>query len=424
MRIPVLIMLGASLMASACASTRITVTKVDSAHPNAKGIRFSLPKPFLLVTPNTSGDGGFKAEIIYLPDESNTYAIDAGTKLGKYSLNVITKDGLLSKVAWSRTDAAVAAESVRVSGELLKSRFELEQKEQDERDAKRKEEQKAAASEIKKLREGLAEQELLVKLAGAEVTSAEAAVKAGSTPETQAALRAAQLKEKQAELRRDAAQDALNSAVAVVSTTPFNEPTGDRPLPTAGPPASPTAGTPATAQPSGAPQPPAAPTTPRKKFWGPVLYTVGEDADGRATLTAVSFDLRSKQGQQVRTQVPFETVATPNTATPKVPSPVDPKPRGISWPASAATFSLIIEMTEPLATVDTVGRQLYLVMPDLTEQAVADNPLNVTLDTATKKSVTLTFTRKLDPGKYKAVVPFTYGTDGSDTITITVVVTQ
>jgi hypothetical protein len=92
------------------------------------GLRYSLPKPFLLVTPNAKGDGAFTAEVIYLPDENATYAIDASTRRGKYSLDVQVKDGLLAKVAWTAANAAVAAESAPVAGELVKAQLADEQK--------------------------------------------------------------------------------------------------------------------------------------------------------------------------------------------------------------------------------------------------------------------------------------------------------
>jgi hypothetical protein len=53
-----------------------------------------------------------------------------GDETREAPLNVVTKDGLLSKVAWSRTDAAVAAEPCASPADCS-NRFELEKKEQE-----------------------------------------------------------------------------------------------------------------------------------------------------------------------------------------------------------------------------------------------------------------------------------------------------
>ena len=96
------VVLAGLFLWSACASTQLTVRKVEDGAKEPNGVRYSLPKPFLLVTPSPSGDGSLKVDVIYLPDTSNTYAIDGRTKRGKYELSVNVKDGLLSKVAWSQ----------------------------------------------------------------------------------------------------------------------------------------------------------------------------------------------------------------------------------------------------------------------------------------------------------------------------------
>src|SRR6476620_11300074 len=147
-------------LASGCASTRLTVRKVSAVGKEPNGIRYSLPKPFLLITPGASGDGSLKVEVIYLPDTSNTYAIDGRTKRGKYELTVNVKDGLLSKVAWSQKDAALVAESVRVASEVAKGELERQQDEEKERAKQAEDERKAADAEIEKLQADLDEKEL------------------------------------------------------------------------------------------------------------------------------------------------------------------------------------------------------------------------------------------------------------------------
>src|SRR5260221_8073926 len=119
----------------ACSTPRLTVSKVQGS-PEPKGIRYSLPKPFLLVTPNPSGDGSLTVEVIYLPDESNTYAIDGSTRRGKYELTVNVKDGLLSKIVWSQKDAELLAQSISAGGDLVKAELDRKSAEKKEKDDK------------------------------------------------------------------------------------------------------------------------------------------------------------------------------------------------------------------------------------------------------------------------------------------------
>jgi len=152
------------LLLSACASTQLTVRKVQDGSQEPNGVRYSLPKPFLLVTPSPSGDGSLKVDVVYLPDSGNTYAIDGRTKRGKYELSVNVKDGLLSKVAWSQKDAALAAESIRVATEVAKGQLERQQDEEKERAKQSGDERKAADEEIQKLQAELDERELALQL--------------------------------------------------------------------------------------------------------------------------------------------------------------------------------------------------------------------------------------------------------------------
>src|SRR6267142_1350588 len=78
--------------------TRLTVKKVtpESATP---GVRYALPKPFVQVTPQP--DGSVSADIVFLPDTSNTYAVDAESYLSTHTLKVSTANGLLTKLTWN-----------------------------------------------------------------------------------------------------------------------------------------------------------------------------------------------------------------------------------------------------------------------------------------------------------------------------------
>lgn len=101
--------------------TSVTVRPVDSASPEV-GIRYSLPKPVLHVTP--SFDGSVNVEVIFIPDPENTYAISSYTVLAAHSLEVMVSKGLLQKMGTVTDTTVVAADFVRaagaVSGDVLK----------------------------------------------------------------------------------------------------------------------------------------------------------------------------------------------------------------------------------------------------------------------------------------------------------------
>jgi hypothetical protein len=271
------------LLSTACASTQLTVRKVQDGGKEPNGIRYSLPKPFLLVTPSPSGDGSLKVDVIYLPDTSNTYAIDGRTKRGKYELSVNVKDGLLSKVAWSQKDAAFLAESVRVAGEVAKGELERQQDEEKARAKRADDKRKAADEEIQKLQNDLDEQELALQLATIEVQSAQSAVDQGDqSAAAKSALRKAQLARDQARAARDFAQAQLAKARARFEALPSGfEETTRRPLPNPN----------------------------QSLFWSPVLYEIVDDGK-MVRLKAVEWRTGQAGGEVLR-QIQLRTNAVP-----------------------------------------------------------------------------------------------------------------
>lgn len=376
---------AAALPPTGCASTQVTVHKVDPATPAAAvGIRYSLPKPFLLVTPDPSGDGTVKTEVVYFPDETQTYAIDAATKRGKYSLDVTIKDGLLGKVAWSRSDAALAAEAAKAIGDAAKAAADQVKTDRDAREAKAKEEQKAAKEEIKTLEDALDGKKLDVELAEEEVRSAQTAAETaqGDAARTaaQSTLRAAQLKLAQEKLRRDAAQRALDAAKARNASIlgPLNEPAGKKT---------------------------------QKTFWGPVLYAINDTVTGgkhQVTLTAVKWDNNLKQPT-------FDTSSAPKPEPPAAAAPTLDV-QGVlafTWPAGSATHTIDVALTGAIVSIKTDQRRLF---KRATQTFVDPPPVNLVLG-ADKKSIAVTFTQKLDAGEYDLTVPFIWGDQKDGSVT-------
>lgn len=377
--------LGLSLyaaLATGCATTNLQVAKVTPGS-SPDGIRYSLPQPFLLVTPNPSGDGGFEAKVVYLPDESQTYAIDANTRRGKYTLDVSVADGLLSKIAWKREDASVTAEAIRASGEVTKAELARSQEQEKQDDDKAEAERKEARTKLQALEDELKKKQLDVQLAEAEVTAAQAAFDA--TPATtdrsalQAALRASQLKLAQERLRLTAAQNAVDAAQSRVNTLAgaMNDPS------------------------TGGVAKPSAPAGERARFWGPVLYRIIDDPKaGTVRLAAVRWDGGIAQ-------LPLETAAPPKPTPAPAASPqlTNTTPIALTFPAGANEFELQLKFDKPLLAVDTNQSLLFPTDPP---GPVVSKALNLSLK-ADDPTVVIVRLLRVSAGSYDLQLRFSYG---------------
>jgi hypothetical protein len=399
---------------AACATTKVTVRKVAPADAKTAGIRYSLPKPFLLVVPNTAGDGGFTAKVVYLPDECQTYAIDARTRRGKYQLDVVTKDGLLSKVVWNTKDnQAVNAEAIRVAGEIGKSELERRQKEREDAEAEKKAAIKAADEALKASEKDLAEKSLNVDLATAKVAAAEALQKEHPSDANSAALSAAKLELDQARIRFD---DATRAAEKARKERDTLKNAMDNPKT-----ASNTKAQPATPVPE-----------PGTTFWGPVLYEVVEDT---TTVKLVAVDWLDRHGNatcsdtRASTSVPTASEQSADggvalaTAGPskqlllktnRVPDPAPavpaaPKVKGGSqsmpWPTGEKTLSITLYLDAPFDTLKQSEREILRRKPT---PAPLEKTLFTVVTTADQRSITFTINERLPKGTYQLVAPFTY----------------
>jgi hypothetical protein len=373
-------------LASGCASTQLTVRKVSAEGKEPNGIRYSLPKPFLLITPGTSGDGSLKVEVIYLPDTSNTYAIDGRTKRGKYELTVNVKDGLLSKVAWSQKDAALVAEGVRVAGEIAKGELERQNDEAREREQAAADERKAADAEIKKLESDLDERQLELQLAVIELESAQAAVDQGDqSAAARTALRKAQLARDQARAARDFAEEQLRKARARLEAMPsgFDDSAAKAD---------------ATRR--------SALTPNQSLFWSPVLYEIVDDGK-TVRLKAVEWRT-GLPGATAQKQIELRTTAVPKTAAPPRPSPrmLNPSTRARVWRQGPLAFTL--ELDQPVDALVDAGRRLFRINADGSREEMP------ALFSATLlpdgRQVLIQFpSPPLAAGEYSIEAPFIYG---------------
>lgn len=116
--------LAATLGSSACTTwvTSLPATKItaDGSNPEQNGLRYFLPIPVLIVTPQP--DGTVKVETDYMPDPRHEYVVYAGSFMSTHKLEVKTDDkGFLTDVTMNQSSAAVAQELAKQSGDVAKS---------------------------------------------------------------------------------------------------------------------------------------------------------------------------------------------------------------------------------------------------------------------------------------------------------------
>ena len=124
------------LILSGC--TYLTVTKVlpnsDTLAIEGEGQRFSLPKPYIQVTPKE--DGSVSAEIIYLPDPEHSYIIKSFSFFASDALEVSTEDGIIKSINWTGDSSAVVADAIASGGTAASGILQAEQTKKAEQKAK------------------------------------------------------------------------------------------------------------------------------------------------------------------------------------------------------------------------------------------------------------------------------------------------
>lgn len=360
-----------------CASSRITVEKVTADKPDVPGVRYSLPKPFLVVKPNPAGDGTVTVDIVYLPNEDETYAISGRTRRGKYSLVVETKEGLLEKITWNAEGASdINGSAVTTAAELAKAVVDKREADAKAAEDEQEAEEKAARADLKKTQDAVDEKALALKLAELELASAQSVGSPESlTTAQREAVRKAQLERDKAEAELLDAQARLaerQAALAAVSNA-RDEPPSSRER------------------------------RAFDQFWGPVIYEI-RDANGSVELVPVQWNANPSSYQ-----VQFETITARPDAARAEPPPAAPASNGVSvGRASRDTEgSVVVTLTapKPVRTVDT--DQLLVLDASGT---VVDTEASAAIADGSRR-VVLTF-RSLPAGRYTFMVRGTYA-DGT-----------
>lgn len=158
--------LALALMLPGCSF--LTVTKVDPDALSGKGVRFALPRPYLMVTPN--GGGGVDVSAVYLPDPNATFAASAEAWFATHRLDLEIEAGLLTIATWNTDTSAVMAQGVETGSTFAEGVLEAQVKAEESAAA-------GAAAAQKKLAD-----------AEAAVRVAQAVFDAHPTPENRAKL--------------------------------------------------------------------------------------------------------------------------------------------------------------------------------------------------------------------------------------------
>lgn len=111
---------AAAIFLASC--TQVTVKRIDpTGEGSEEGIRYSLPKPFILVTP--SHDGSVAVEVMMMPDPDNTYAIASHSFLSTYALDIGVEKGMLKRVGSKIDSTQVASDAIKASGAVTSEIF-------------------------------------------------------------------------------------------------------------------------------------------------------------------------------------------------------------------------------------------------------------------------------------------------------------
>ncbi len=106
----------AVVLLTSCAS--VTATKTSRDDFTISGIRYYLPRPYILVTSSTTmvekaATSVVRYEIIWLPDYSQQYAISVNSGLGKTTTNLTFENGWQFNKLDSTTDTTTVTDSIK-----------------------------------------------------------------------------------------------------------------------------------------------------------------------------------------------------------------------------------------------------------------------------------------------------------------------
>jgi hypothetical protein len=346
------------------------VTQVTADNDKSvKGVRYYLPKPYLLVMPQA--DGAIAVDVIYLPDKSRSYAVDPSSHWSSYTFQVARDEkGLLNAIEFKASTTAVGQQLAQSAGAAAVQAYNMR------------------AAQLAAVQAQVNAAQAAVDLAQATLDAAiatlashsgagEEVIKADKTAIAQAEAKLAAAKQtlQRAQIASQAVATSAAAGTIVTTTAP-----------------APGTGFPNQAWPS-------APVYALPEMFGPVLFAIN-DSGTSVELKAVTAEMKGsipippetyRGGVEAKAQRAFETVRT------ALPAPVLAPAEFTVTPSSK---SAVYAFDRPVAAVTA-----YELKNDADE--TVDVP--VVFDEA-RRTVTVA-TSKLKPGTYRLALNFSYLVD-------------
>lgn len=339
----------------ASCTTTMHVRKA-AAGSTVRGLRYSLPKPLLQVTP--AKDGTLAFQWVFVPDSSATYAIETKSYVAKHKAVVeVDEAGLLKKVEWNPQSTEFAKSLLEGSRDVLKAEME-----------RRATEEKAAADAVQKQKDAVATAQKAVDTAQAELDAINAELDILLAHDGgAAAILSARIKKANAELKLANARRALETLQAEGSGGGSGSGAGLS----------------------------ASKKTDFEKAWGPLFFVIEEDP-ARKTVRLVP----------VHSQQQFDTFTAPKAAAAQPPPTLlRAAGTGVASAAKNRPMEVVIDVIGPIHSIEKV-RLINAAGEDVSSLLIHSN-----LDKNGK--IFLTLSAQAKPGTYRAEI--TYNRIAEDT---------
>jgi hypothetical protein len=197
--------------------TTMTVKPVTT-NKEPEGVRYYLPKPLLMVTPQN--DGTAKFEWIYVPDGTAQYAVKTSAYLAKHSTSVeIDESGFLKKLSWNGTPTELAGTTLETAADIRKAQIERAAADEKAERVDAEAAQKKLDDAIAAARARVQELDDTIAMTEREVAILESEVATGTAPKEKFAekLVDAKVRLQRAEAERTRAVQALNELLSSVA---------------------------------------------------------------------------------------------------------------------------------------------------------------------------------------------------------------
>lgn len=145
-------------VAASCAGC-VSVIEAERFTGTQPGLRYSLPRPYVLVTPRQ--DGGIDVQPIMLPDSDSEYVVRSWTFLATHKFDLTFERGLLTSLGSVQDSAQVAAKLAENAAAVSKARIEAQATAAKEAAGSQAEAQEALSTALLELRQAREELKVL-----------------------------------------------------------------------------------------------------------------------------------------------------------------------------------------------------------------------------------------------------------------------